>query len=482
MFITIVYPIADLRHLKNDQIPFYDYLKKVPIDENKYYFKKVGLQKKRSRGPIDYLDNEDFYFDASNFITTSLTQSKPIFKKLKVKYDFRRLFYNSHGPSRIEIGIRFLNFSKHNIEVNFDEFIELISQIKIATKDISIEENKFDIKSSGTIESVTKSIKNIICYSPTIKDNSISNVDSIFKDISDIEVFKPLLIIDYKDHIYHKLPKYKKKINFSYKLNYNTYYLNKNSKISNLDLFLLERKKSITKFDMSDFRETRLHLINFYCSFKYVNFLMNKVELNMADFNFNVTTKVVNSIRHLFNSPLSDKTFNISKFFNKHFTGFSKVNERLSIYDGKNNPNIKNRIFISYARASSKYTNTLEKFLKHNSDISYWRDTNDIDSGEKWLAEINKGIENSNIGILMLCQNYLASKTVINVELPALLKLYEMKKIRLYTILCEECNYEKEGLGVIQMANTPLTPMYKLLKEGTDKSIYKKLAETINKG
>jgi len=84
----------------------------------------------------------------------------------------------------------------------------------------------------------------------------------------------------------------------------------------------------------------------------------------------------------------------------------------------------KSDIFISYSHRDEQYKDELLRHLRileKQGVASFW-DTSLIPAGADWSVEIAKAIDESEVAILLISPDFLASDYVVEKELPALLK------------------------------------------------------------
>jgi hypothetical protein len=80
-------------------------------------------------------------------------------------------------------------------------------------------------------------------------------------------------------------------------------------------------------------------------------------------------------------------------------------------------------IFISYSHVDVEWMNMLRKFLKvleQQGIIRCWADT-EIKSGDRWHEAIRQALDSSCAAVLLVSQDFLTSKFIVNYELPRLL-------------------------------------------------------------
>ena len=139
------------------------------------------------------------------------------------------------------------------------------------------------------------------------------------------------------------------------------------------------------------------------------------------------------------------------------------------------------RIFISYSHKDEEYMDRIHihlKPLKRKGLIDVWVDK-EIKAGDYWKNEIEKALQNSNVAVLLISADYLASDFIVENELPPLLKNAENKGTRIIPVIIKPCGFIRDSnLKVFQAINDPKEPIISL-SENKREEIYEKLAELI---
>ena len=106
----------------------------------------------------------------------------------------------------------------------------------------------------------------------------------------------------------------------------------------------------------------------------------------------------------------------------------------------------KKNIFISYCHQDQKW---LEKLLHHLSplkqnNIEIWYDK-EIKTGDEWDKKIKKNIEDSNLAICLVTNNFFNSGYILEHEKTAILKKNENGELTIFPILIENCAWKSVG-------------------------------------
>ena len=118
-------------------------------------------------------------------------------------------------------------------------------------------------------------------------------------------------------------------------------------------------------------------------------------------------------------------------------------------------------VFISYSRQDKKFLDELKEHLsvyERQGLIEYWDDSK-IQMGSLWRLEITQALKSAKIAILLVSRPYLASKFIVNNELPPLLSAAKKQDLEIIPIMVSHCPYDISELGKIQASNCLLKPL-----------------------
>ena len=106
-------------------------------------------------------------------------------------------------------------------------------------------------------------------------------------------------------------------------------------------------------------------------------------------------------------------------------------------------------IFVSYARDDVQTDeNLIDEFLKHGKarertgEIEIFKDTERIDFGDVWKNKIDDALEKTDIALLFISANFIASDFIFEHELKVLLKKYRNQNIAILPILLGLCEWD----------------------------------------
>jgi len=111
------------------------------------------------------------------------------------------------------------------------------------------------------------------------------------------------------------------------------------------------------------------------------------------------------------------------------------------------------KIFVSYSSKNGAFAKRLMlhlEVLKNAHLIEPWYDRM-IETGSKWNEEIQQELTNSDVVILLMSPEFLASTYVMNFEVPFALKLLSEGKIKIFPIEIQACGWSDTPLNEIQL-------------------------------
>jgi len=141
-------------------------------------------------------------------------------------------------------------------------------------------------------------------------------------------------------------------------------------------------------------------------------------------------------------------------------------------------------IFISYSHLDKEYKEEVEKSLqglKHvfpDMDFDFWADDR-IKPGQDWENEIKEALDSAGVAILIASRNFIASKFIMNTEVPKIIQNAETNGTLVLTLVAGESMLNKTSIGKFQWVNSPHEPL-KALKPHEQDVIYNRLTERIS--
>ena len=184
--------------------------------------------------------------------------------------------------------------------------------------------------------------------------------------------------------------------------------------------------------------------------------------LNVLIYDINSSGKFINKLSNLIKQVIANpESFTYSEL--------EKQGEKLKA------------IFISYSRKDKEYMGRILihlKPLEKKGLMDVWSDKK-IKAGDKWKNEIEKALQNSNVAVLLISADYLASDFIVENELPPLLENAENKGTRIIPVIIKPCRFIRDSnLNIFQAIND-LEESIISLPEYKQEEIYDKLAKEI---
>jgi len=145
-----------------------------------------------------------------------------------------------------------------------------------------------------------------------------------------------------------------------------------------------------------------------------------------------------------------------------------------------NSTNIKSnisKIFISYSHSDKIWLEKVQKNLKvlnySNDNFDVWDDTK-IRAGKEWKREIETALEESNIALLLISTDFLASDFIQNNELPIILENAKNKGTAILSLIVGHSRFSKHPiLSNFQAVNDPSKPLKECSESEQEKFLVK---------
>ncbi len=139
------------------------------------------------------------------------------------------------------------------------------------------------------------------------------------------------------------------------------------------------------------------------------------------------------------------------------------------------------KAFISYSHQNKSYFDRLMVHLKpliKKGLVDVWADTK-IKTGDQWEKKITSALSESNIAILLVSADFMASDFIVDNELPPLLAEAEVKGTKILPVIISPCRFSREpSLSKFQAANSPNDPLSSMTFDERE-SVYDQLASDI---
>ena len=115
---------------------------------------------------------------------------------------------------------------------------------------------------------------------------------------------------------------------------------------------------------------------------------------------------------------------------------------------------IRDAVFVSYSHDDQDWRRKFTLMLApdvRNRRLELWDDTH-IPVGDDWRRDIDDGVRRAGAALLLVTGSYLASRFIMEEELPALIE----HGVRLVPVLVEDCLWDREPLlAAVQWAHDP---------------------------
>lgn len=132
----------------------------------------------------------------------------------------------------------------------------------------------------------------------------------------------------------------------------------------------------------------------------------------------------------------------------------------------------RNKVFISYSHKDKRFCDELRVHLKplvRNERLSVWSD-NQIRPGSKWFDKIKNALADTNVAVMLVTKDFLASDFIHENELGPLLKNAEQDGVQIIWVMVSACNYDNTPLRAYQAVNSPDKPIAGMKKAERDKT------------
>jgi hypothetical protein len=122
---------------------------------------------------------------------------------------------------------------------------------------------------------------------------------------------------------------------------------------------------------------------------------------------------------------------------------------------------VRHKLFISYSHKDKKWLDRFRKMLsplEQKKTMSIWAD-NEIEPGNEWKREIEKALSSAKVALLLVSQDFLDSRFIMEQELPFFLKAAKDKGLVLYWVLLDHCLVEETEITDYQAAHDIKKPL-----------------------
>jgi hypothetical protein len=143
---------------------------------------------------------------------------------------------------------------------------------------------------------------------------------------------------------------------------------------------------------------------------------------------------------------------------------------------------MRDMVFISYCREDKKWFDEFReefRFFELHKDVKVWVDTG-IQPGTRWLDEINKGLSQSQVAVILVSDCYLKSNFVTQTELPAIWKR-ESNGLKIAWVAVDGELFKHTKLPDFQALNNPKRPVAGIENSALRRKEWQRIAEEVYK-
>jgi len=118
-------------------------------------------------------------------------------------------------------------------------------------------------------------------------------------------------------------------------------------------------------------------------------------------------------------------------------------------------------LFISYSHTDVKWLERIRTMLSpliREDGIRIWDDTQ-ITPGSKWRIDIANAIDSAQVALLLVRPSFLASRFIVDEELPRLLRAEQDRGLIVLWALISPCLYNKTAIAKFQAAHAISRPL-----------------------
>jgi predicted acylesterase/phospholipase RssA len=141
----------------------------------------------------------------------------------------------------------------------------------------------------------------------------------------------------------------------------------------------------------------------------------------------------------------------------------ARANSRLS-------SEVRDRVFISYARDDRSWVDRFQVALKgtlRNRPVLVWDDSQ-LRGGAAWRQEIERQLKSTKVALLLVTNSFLASDFIKDVELKAILDAARGDGLVVIWVLVRQCDWQSSELEQINCANDTRRPLNSLTEADLD--------------
>lgn len=130
-------------------------------------------------------------------------------------------------------------------------------------------------------------------------------------------------------------------------------------------------------------------------------------------------------------------------------------------------------LFVSYSHADEEWLGEIKKWLQPleaKGLVSIWDDTG-IQAGAIWRDEIQKGLDEAKLAMLLVTQDFLNSEFITQNELPPLLEKSRSEGLKVLWVAVRPSTYRDSAIEKYQAVNNPSKPLSSLEPAERDEAL-----------
>ncbi len=140
------------------------------------------------------------------------------------------------------------------------------------------------------------------------------------------------------------------------------------------------------------------------------------------------------------------------------------------------------KVFVSYSHKDAKWLERLRVHLtplEREGIVDLWDDTK-IKAGMQRGEELQIAIDSSTVAVVLISADFLASKFIVEHELPKLLQRAKSGGTTILPLIVSPCLFVGSGVDIFQSINAPDKPLIAMTSSERERTLVK-LAEIISK-
>lgn len=285
----------------------------IPTYATNPYLKWFGPKVERVKGESDYYEGDNYYYscqgEKDNLVSLSLFQEKRFFDGIRPKFEYRRFFYEGGVSSRLELGIRFLKWSKARVKMKSSSWQLLLAYLLNSNSTLKTPNGK---RTFQNLKDIPIPLKNL--YISSVNDQYDSSANLMESSL--VFGHEPSLVIEIeKRHEDLNLPRQAKRIH-SKKTDsiFKTYFYRGvvgNTKIS---VWFLVREKKLTAHESENLRNTRIQILKSCALLQTLSELNNSLVRKSDFFDKGRLSKFVLETERLYFSPKDEFELDFNHF------------------------------------------------------------------------------------------------------------------------------------------------------------------------